>query len=88
MQQRPATTASNTIIISGICLHRTMQFVSVCNEVFQALSVHGNQVLTTAMIQAISMAAHLCQCYAWTGFGSMQGAACAHAVCTGHAIKK
>ena len=58
-----------------------MQFVSVCHELFQALSVHGNQVVTTAMIQAISMAAHQCQCYAcYAGVGSMQVAACAHAV--------
>ena len=30
-----------------------MQFVSVCDELFQALSVHGNQVLAIAMMKAI-----------------------------------
>ena len=69
MQQRPATTANHIIHI----LHKTMQFASVYNELFKALSVNGNQVITIAMIQAVSMAA-------WTGVGSMPSAACAHAV--------
>jgi hypothetical protein len=66
------------LITSYMFLHETMQFASVYNKLFKALSV-GNQVLTIAMIQAVSMAA-------WTA-----SVAChlqhVHMHCPGLAIK-